>query len=106
MQRGEVKIVDESSCRNDNQCASGKCARSEANEEAGLVCCSSGDGEYVSYALGNVCTGLAAGLACGCEDDVCRSGSCDSNELCTRQLVGSSCNGNNDDCVNDSCGRS
>jgi hypothetical protein len=52
-----------------------------------------------------VCAGLAVGMNCGGENSVCRSGSCDANEMCTKQLAGSWCNGNNDDCVNDTCGQ-
>jgi len=97
-------IGNESPCRNDAQCASTECARSDADATASLVCCSSGDSIGVPYP-NYVCTGLAAGMKCGGENRVCRSGSCDSNELCTKQFVGSWCNGNNDDCVNGACGQ-
>ena len=99
------KFEDESSCRNDAQCLSGTCARSEASSDAGYVCCTTGDDEYINSSIRSVCTGRSAGAACAGEDNVCRSGSCDSNSLCTKQLAGSSCNGNDDDCMNSACGR-
>ena len=110
-------IGDESPCNTNDQCESKMCARSEADTDAGLVCCTSGDSVYfhdpwlvLQYMFTQeyikpVCTWRAAGMKCRGEDILCRSGSCGSNELCTKQLDGSSCNGNNDDCENDTCGQ-
>ena len=63
-------------CTTSSDCGvGGVCARSEATAEAGLVCCPSGDSEYISSLPSPkiVCTGLATGLACAGDNDVCAS---------------------------------
>eukprot|EP00578_Thalassiosira_sp_NH16_P028582 CAMPEP_0181085120 /NCGR_PEP_ID=MMETSP1071-20121207/5064_1 /TAXON_ID=35127 /ORGANISM="Thalassiosira sp., Strain NH16" /LENGTH=139 /DNA_ID=CAMNT_0023166909 /DNA_START=717 /DNA_END=1133 /DNA_ORIENTATION=+ len=73
------------------------CAGSEALESAGLVCCNSGDREYVS-GIGHICTGRSMWAACRGNNDICSSGVCDMDDLCIvtmRRLVTKECVGIN-----------
>ena len=96
-------IWDESPCKNNDQCASRQCARSEADVNAGLVCCTRGGTARVS-GIGNVCTWRAGGKKCGGENGVCASGVCGTDNLCKEDLIedDSPCS-NNEHCASKAC---
>ncbi|EED88468.1 predicted protein [Thalassiosira pseudonana CCMP1335] len=83
----DEKFVDESPCRDDDQCESGVCAKSESVVGAELVCCSNGDAGFDS-SHGTVCAERPAGAACSGNNDLCASGVCGLDDLCKDEVPG------------------
>ena len=83
----DEKFVDGSPCRDDDQCESGACGKSEGLLEAQLVCCPDGKFEFDSK-YGRVCAERPAGAACDGNKYLCASRVCGLDGLCKDEVPG------------------
>lgn len=92
----------------DSQCLNGACGHQSFEAGSPFVCCESGTTIFFT-AFGetaNWCSGLAAGFACGAQNDLCLATCVEGVCMDGLQQIGDRCDEDDSgDCANSSCGR-